>query len=144
MGYYYSLNTQYWWLHSFWYTYRVILHHRFIYLDMKEIRNVLYNNTLNRYYLWFYGIRHIMIKDHSYSEWGNPLPHGLLFQLAAMVLLYESFHRQDNTYHSLCYTSHGALAGMRNSSMGQPWRIDLTTHHTMSERSYHWVKWLLL
>ena len=26
--------------------------------------------------------------------------------------------RQDNTYHSLCYTSHGALAGTRNSSMG--------------------------
>ena len=24
-------------------------------------------------------------------------------------------HTQDNTYHSLCYTSHGALAGMRNS-----------------------------
>ena len=29
-------------------------------------------------------------------------------------------HRQDNTYHSLCYTSCGALAGMRNSSMGPP------------------------
>ena len=31
----------------------------------------------------------------------------------------------------------GALAGTRNSSMGLPWRIDPTTHHTMSERSYH-------
>ena len=28
--------------------------------------------------------------------------------------------RQDNTYHSLCYTSRGALAGTRNSSMGPP------------------------
>ena len=27
-------------------------------------------------------------------------------------------HRQDNTYHGLCYTSRGALAGTRNSSMG--------------------------
>ena len=35
---------------------------------------------------------------------------GYSFQLAAMVLLYASSHRQDNTYHSLCYTSHGALA----------------------------------
>ena len=26
-------------------------------------------------------------------------------------------HRQDNTYHGLCYTSHGALVGTRNSSM---------------------------
>ena len=28
--------------------------------------------------------------------------------------------RQDSTYHGLCYTSRGALAGMRNSSMGPP------------------------
>ena len=27
---------------------------------------------------------------------------------------------QDSTYHSLCYTSRGALAGTRNSSMGPP------------------------
>ena len=38
----------------------------------------------------------------------------------ARVLLYAPFHRQDNTYHSLCYTSRGALAGARNSSMGPP------------------------
>ena len=27
---------------------------------------------------------------------------------------------QDNTYHGLCYTSRGALAGTRNSLMGSP------------------------
>ena len=27
-------------------------------------------------------------------------------------------HKKDNTYHGLCYTSRGALAGTRNSSMG--------------------------
>ena len=43
---------------------------------------------------------------------------GYSFQLAERVLLYASFHRQDNTYHSLFYTSRGALAGTRNSSMG--------------------------
>ena len=42
------------------------------------------------------------------------------FQLAARVLLYAPSHRQYSTYHSLCYTSHGALAGTRNSSMGSP------------------------
>ena len=36
------------------------------------------------------------------------------------VLLYAPSHRQDSTYHGLCYTSHGALTGMRNSSMGPP------------------------
>ena len=44
--------------------------------------NVLFNDTLNTfYYLWLYGIGYIiMVKDHSDSERGNPLPpHGLLF-----------------------------------------------------------------
>ena len=45
---------------------------------------------------------------------------GYSFQLAARVLLYASSHRQDRTYHSLCCTSRGALAGTRNSSMGPP------------------------
>ena len=42
-------------------------------------RNVLFNDTLNTFYLWLYGVRH-MVKDHSDSEKGNPLPpHRLLF-----------------------------------------------------------------
>ena len=45
---------------------------------------------------------------------------GYSYQLTARVLLYAPSHRQDNTYHSLCYTSLGALAGTRNSSMGPP------------------------
>ena len=45
---------------------------------------------------------------------------GYSFRLAARVLLYAPSQRQDSTYHSLCYTSRGALAGMRNSSMGPP------------------------
>ena len=43
---------------------------------------------------------------------------GYSFRFAAKVLLYAPSHRQDSTYHSLCYTSCGALAGTRNSSMG--------------------------
>ena len=57
---------------------------------------------------------------------------GYSFRLAARVVLYASSHRQDNTYHSLCYTICVALAGTRNSSMGPPWRIDPMTHPTMS------------
>ena len=45
---------------------------------------------------------------------------GYSFQLTARVLLYAPSHRQDSTHHSLCYTSCGALAEMRNSSMGSP------------------------
>ena len=44
---------------------------------------------------------------------------GYSYRLTARVLLYAPSHRQDTTYHALCYTSRGALAGTRNSSMGQ-------------------------
>ena len=37
--------------------------------------------SFNTFYLWLYGIRH-MVKYHSDSERGNPLPpHGLLFPI---------------------------------------------------------------
>ena len=39
---------------------------------------------------------------------------GYSFQLTARVLLYAPSHRQDSTYHSICYTSRGALAGTIN------------------------------
>ena len=91
-----------------------------LFLIWKE-GNVLFNDTLNTFYLRLYGVRH-MVKDHCDSERGNPMPHiGYSFRLTARVLLYVPSHRQDSTYHSLCYTSHGALAGTRNSSMGPPY-----------------------
>ena len=40
---------------------------------------------------------------------------GYSLRLAARVLLYTPSHRQDDTYHGLCYTSRGALAGTKNS-----------------------------
>ena len=43
--------------------------------------NVLFNDTLNTFYLRLYGVKH-MVKDHSDSEKGNPLPpHRLLFPI---------------------------------------------------------------
>ena len=61
---------------------------------------------------------------------------GYSFQLTAKVLLYAPSHRQDCTYHSRCYTSHGALAGTRNSSMKD--RSNNPSHHerTLLPRSY--------
>ena len=57
------------------------------------------------------------------------------FQLAARALLYVLYHRQESTYHGLCYTSCGALAGTRNSLIGSPSGIDLTTSCTTRECS---------
>ena len=56
-------------------------------LDFKTLNegrkegNVLFNDALNTIYLRLYGVGH-MVKDHSDSERGNPLPpHGLLFPI---------------------------------------------------------------
>ena len=52
-------------------------------LGLKKEGNVLFNDTLNTFYLRLYGVRH-MVKDHSDSERGNPLPpHGLLFPISS-------------------------------------------------------------
>ena len=40
--------------------------------------SVLFNDALNTFYLRLYGVKH-MVKDHSDSEKGNPLPPHRLF-----------------------------------------------------------------
>ena len=86
---------------------------------MEGRKCVFFNDVLNILYfrLGLYGVGH-MVNDHSDSERGNPLPpHGLLFPISSKVFLYAPSHRQDSTYHGLCYTSRGALAGTRNSDI---------------------------
>ena len=81
--------------------------------------NVLFNDALNTFYLRLYGVRRlrtilIVIKETHCRHIGYSL------RLTARVILYAPSHRQDSTYHGLCYTSCGALVGTRNSSMGTP------------------------
>ena len=83
-------------------------------------RNVLFNDALNTFYLR-YMVSDIWLRTILIVRKETCCRHiGYSFRLAARVLLYAPSHRQDNTYHSLCYTSRGALGGMRNSSMGPP------------------------
>ena len=45
--------------------------------------NVLFNDALNTFYLWLYGVRH-MVKDHSDSKRENLLPpHRLFFPISS-------------------------------------------------------------
>ena len=46
--------------------------------ERERERNLLFNDTLNTFYLRLYGIRH-MVTDHSDSEKGNLLPPHRLF-----------------------------------------------------------------
>ena len=50
-------------------------------LLIRKEGNVLFDDARNTFYLRLYGVGH-MVKDHSDSERGNPLPpHGLLFPI---------------------------------------------------------------
>ena len=54
-------------------------------VERERERNVLFNDTLNTFYLRLYGVRH-MVKDHSDIEKGNPLPlHRLLLSINSKV-----------------------------------------------------------
>ena len=83
--------------------------------------NVLFNDALNIFYLRLYGVSH-MVKDQSDREREETCCRhmGYSIRLAARVLLYAPSNIQYSTYHGLCYTSRGTLAGTRNSSMGPP------------------------
>ena len=51
------------------------------FLEGRKEGNVLFNDALNTFYLRLYGVIH-MVKDHSDSDKGNPLPpHRLLFPI---------------------------------------------------------------
>ena len=57
--------------------------------------------------------------------WKEPLrqetlapPHGLLFLISSNFFYIH--HPTDRITHGHCYSSHGALAGIKNSSMGPP------------------------
>ena len=114
--------------------------------DGRKDRKCLFNNALNTLYLWLYGIGHMVEREremiylslHSthfiYSYMASNIwlrtilivrketrcRHiGYSYRLTARVLLYAPSHRQDNTYHSLCYTSRGALAGTRTTHIAR-------------------------
>ena len=104
----------------------------------KEGRKCFYLTTHSTHFICGYMASDIWLRTILIVKRETRCRHiGYSFRLTTRVILYASSHRQDSTYHGLCYTSREALAGTRNSSMCPPWRIDPTTHRTMSERSYH-------
>ena len=84
-------------------------------------REMFYLTTHSTHFIYCYMASNIWLRTILIVRKEIRCRHvGYSFRLAARVLLYASSHRQDSTYHGLCYTSRGALAGMRNSSMGPP------------------------
>ena len=74
---------------------------------------MFYLTTLSTHFIYGYVASDIWTIEMAREE--TRCRHiGYSFRLTARVLLYASSHRHDNTYHGLCYTSRGALAGTRN------------------------------
>ena len=72
-------------------------------LFIEKEGNVLFNDTINTFYLVIW----------CWTSYGKTILINTGKRLAARVLLYASLYRHDSTYHDLCYTSRGALAGTR-------------------------------
>ena len=80
-------------------------------------REMFYLTTHSTHFIYGYMASDIWLRTILIVRKETRCRHiGYSYRLTARVLLYAPSHRQDNTYHGLCYTSRGALAGMRNSS----------------------------
>ena len=89
--------------------------------NLKEGRKCFYLMTHSTHFIYGYMASDIWLRTILIVRKETCCCHlGYSLRLTARVLLYAPCHKQDSTYHSLCYTSRGALAGMRNSSMGSP------------------------
>ena len=96
-------------------------------------KEIFYLTTHSTHFIYSYMVSDIWLRTILIVRKETHCRHiGYSFRLTARVLLYAPSHRQDNTYHGLCYTSRGALAGTRNSSM--VWFED-QTHLTSTESS---------
>ena len=79
-------------------------------------KNVLLNDTLNTFHLLLYGKGPLKIgRDETCCR-----HMAYTFPINSKGSFICTTHTQDSTYHGLCYTSRGALAGTRNSSLGPP------------------------
>ena len=84
-------------------------------------KEMFYLTTHSRHFIYGYMASDIWWRTILIAREETHCHHiGYSFQLPARVILYASDHRQNNTYHSLCYTSRGALVGTGNISMGPP------------------------
>ena len=87
----------------------------------KREKEMFYLTTHSTHFIYGYMASDIWLRTILIVRKETRFRHiGYSYRLTARVLLYAPSHRQDNTYHGLCYTCRGALAGTRNSSMGPP------------------------
>ena len=81
-------------------------------MDTEREREMFYLTTHSTHFIYGYMASDIWLRTILIVRKETCYRHiGYSYWVTARVLLYAPSHRQDNTYHSLCYTSRGALAG---------------------------------
>ena len=80
-------------------------------LLLERKREMFYLTTHSTHFIYGYMASDIWLRTILIVREETRCRHiGYSFRLAARFLLYAPSHRQDSTYHGLCYTSRGALA----------------------------------
>ena len=123
------------------YIYRLLLSYRSFHVHVnREREKCFYLTTHARHFIYGYMASDIWWRTILIVRKETRFRHiGYSYRLTTRVLLYAPSHRQDNTYHGLCYTSRGALDGTRNSSMGSddPSHHERTLYLWTTSRSLH-------
>ena len=109
-------------------------------------REMFYLTTHSTHFIYGYMASDIWLRTILIVRKETRCRHiGYSYRLIARVLLYAPSHRQDNTYHGLCYTSRGALAG----TMPCEWMNECLTTPQHKKQIGYWVsekgkcmKWL--
>ena len=84
--------------------------------DKEGRKEMFYLTTHSTHFIYGYMASDIWLRTILIVRKETRCRHiGYSFRLTASVLLYAPSHRQGSTYHGLCYTSRGALAGTTGS-----------------------------
>ena len=101
------------------------------YKEVRE-REMFYLTTHSTHFIYGYMASDIWLRTILIVRKETRCRHiAYAYRLTARVLLYAPSHRQDNTYHSLCYTSRGALLEQEIAQWVHPMkdRSDDPSHH---------------
>ena len=99
----------------------VHLYLHFLCTNIEREREMFYLTMHSTHFIYGYMASDIWLRTILIVRKETRCRHiGYSYRLTARILLYAPSHRRDATYHGLRYTSRGALAGTRNSSMGPP------------------------
>ena len=95
---------------SFWFSSHLKRFYSHLTRKTNREREMFYLTTHSTHFIYGYVASDIWLRTILIVRKETHCCHiGYSYRLTARVLLYASSHRQDNTYHSLCYTSRGAL-----------------------------------